>query len=377
MQMQDHEKSQIILLEKAAQFERVRMWDAAVDIYHFLLSAEGKEATQSESVFPDHYITLKLSHVFVELFQWEVAEELIRDLLAEDAENAQLWADMGRVLIEQNRVHEGLRACKMALMLDANLVSAQQSVVRAFIHRHQWDKARSTCDKLLRLEPDCSIAIGLKGVIEMMEGEDVLASDLFNQAVENDPNNAEIYVYRCMLSILNRRWESMVINLETALNMHADIVQMQKIIINPLVEQGFYDEAEQCLEIMIEHAPDNALLYVNWAHILRLGRNYQDALAIVERALAVDADLSAAWVSFVEISMDECPSNIVQILDRVIENNRDNEQLLVFCAHVAFQASMVTLARELVQKVKEINADNVMAGLISRQLDALAHKVSA
>lgn len=367
--------TQIDMLERAYRYEQEKNWGQAEDIYRVLLQDE-LVVDGEQVIFSSHAIERKLVHVLSHSYAWEDIEKRAQALLSASEEDADMWALLGRALIELNRIHDGLRACKMALMLNKEHYGAQVSVARAFIHRHEWEKARNTCNSLLRIE-ETSEVMALAGFVELQEGDMSLALDMFTQAIELDPSNAEAYVFRAVLSIHTHKWHTMLVNLESALRMKADSAAMQKLIIMLLIEQEFYDEAEQCISLMIDYMPKQVMLYVNWAHILRLSRNYQDSLAVLERALMMDNNLSAAWVGFIETSLDEYPAQLEQLIDRVVSNSPDNVRLLAYCAHTAFGHERYDIVRRLIARIRKIEANNAVAASIEHRLLHLGDKAVA
>ncbi len=123
----------------------------------------------------------------LELFQeqWlkpQEAEKLLQNALQKDAKLAIIWACLGEVQLQQDKVRQALESINNALKLESNRARALYIRGLGHLRLHQPSTAKVDFDAALALQPDISAWHMARGAAYLMLEDFVLMCDDFTQA---------------------------------------------------------------------------------------------------------------------------------------------------------------------------------------------------
>ncbi len=165
------------------------------------LEAEGKldQALKINSSFPDA-LTLRAG-IYLHLRRWEPAEQDFEAAIASDPRFAPAYIGLSDLYNEQSHFDDALRTIQQADALTPGIWNVQYEIARAWIGKHQYDRALAVADAALhaRRPYHCLLhfakaraLIGLRRYSQAQtelqtyladdrSGDDRLARDLLNQ----------------------------------------------------------------------------------------------------------------------------------------------------------------------------------------------------
>ncbi len=173
--------------------------------------------------------------------------------------------NVAEALRTQGRSAEAIANYRAALQIDVDFAPAHAGLGIALFQRERYEEAMAALEQALTLQPDLPIAgsslhVFLGRTAQALGRPE--AAEHFARAVRNDPRDREALDHLAMARFGQQR----------------------------------YEEALSLYRIMAEMDPDNALTHSNLgATLYHLGR-LREALASIERALALDPDLDIARV---------------------------------------------------------------------------------
>jgi protein O-GlcNAc transferase len=169
----------------------------------------------------------------------------------------------------------------------------------ADIHRemesHNFDAARTLCQRLLRGDAKNGDALTLAGLLEAQRGDDAKAVEWFDKAIKQLPRRWDLYHNVGMILRRMGRLENAVLRLRKAvlLNPEAGEAHLQLGLV--LGEQGDYGSSIAVLKRAVDCLPENGLARLSLAEALHNHGRVEAAAAQYERAISLDEDLPTAW----------------------------------------------------------------------------------
>lgn len=172
--------------------------------------------------------------------------------------------------IEPAMIREAAKLLRKAIDLDPSYAVARAHLARTEVAlywmtdkaRAHLSEAKTQIDRALELSPDlfeAHVALGYYHYWGQLDYDHAL--EQFGKAMSLRPNDAEVMF---SISMVERR-------------------------------QGKFMESAERLDLAIRLSPRNQLALINQAHTLLLLRRYDDALAMIDRALQIRPEIPIAW----------------------------------------------------------------------------------
>jgi Tfp pilus assembly protein PilF len=198
--------------------------------------------------------------------RYDLAEQELRRILAEDPEDAQAHALLACSLTEQNKLQEAESSARQAIQLAPD--NAYCHYIMGWIKVQQDDlpTARRAVEEAIRLDPECSDYHGLRAAIYLGAQRWQEALDAANEGLRHDPTHQNCLNHRAMA----------------------------------LVKLGRPEEAQQTIGRALQENPENEHTHANlgWAYLHK--GQHEKALEHFSEALRLDPNFDYARQGLVE-----------------------------------------------------------------------------
>ena len=212
--------------------------------------------------------------------QLKEAEEIYRDILTRDPDNADVFQLLGVLAMEQGQFGDAAVLLRRTVTLAPNMVVAWIDLGKALGEREDFDEAIDAIQQAIQLEPQVSLPYGMIGNFRARMGQYGEAIDAYNSGLEIHADNAA-----CLAGLGN------VLKI---IGQHDDAVQAYRnlIRIHPEFAEAYWSLANlknvrfESTEIqaMHEHVSNEKLSEETRIHFcFALGKAYEDE-AEYERA---------------------------------------------------------------------------------------------
>lgn len=101
----------------------------------------------------------------------------------------------GNKALREGRVTDAEESFTAALAIDSTALDARMGWAACKYMNGQLPEAKTALDAVLKVEPNNSQALGLKGIIAWRENDLPVASSALNRAIRYDPNDAQLHNY--------------------------------------------------------------------------------------------------------------------------------------------------------------------------------------
>jgi Flp pilus assembly protein TadD len=209
-------------------------------------------------------------------------------------ESASTHAELGSVLIDQERYEEAETALREAIRLDPDNTSAHSDLGYALNELERYEEAETALREAIRLDPDDSTAhnnlgYALNGLQQYQEAETAL-----REAIRLDPeNSAAHYNLGYALNEL-RRYQEGETALREAIRLDPDHSSAHNSLGYALNELRRYQEGETALREAIRLDPDDTAAHNNLGYALEGMNRYGEAAVEYQHALRLDRENAAA-----------------------------------------------------------------------------------
>jgi len=185
----------------------------------------------------------------------------------------------------------------------------------------------------------------------------------FIKALKSDPENAEVYLARGELLLIQQLYSEAQRDLERSITLNPQNPEAHKLLGQCFYGQKLFKKAVQCLEQAIRLSPRDTSLYRSLARA-HLGRkDSPGAIATLEKAIEIDPDDSRAMVMLGEIFLEKKEyAKVERQINLVLEKEPDN-----FQAHLLRGNMFASLGQDEDAIVELQNATNLQPD----DLDAL------
>ncbi len=198
--------------------------------------------------------------------RYDLAEQELRRLLAQDPEDAQAHALLACSLAEQNKLQEAESSARDAIQLAPDNAYCHYIMGWIKVQEDDLPSARRAVEEAIRLDPECSDYHGLRAAIYLGAQRWQEALDAANEGLRHDPTHQNCLNHRAMA----------------------------------LVKLNRPEEAQQTIGRALQENPENEHTHANlgWAY-LHQGQ-HQKALEHFSEALRLDPNFDYARQGLVE-----------------------------------------------------------------------------
>ncbi|HPP67305.1 MAG TPA: tetratricopeptide repeat protein, partial [bacterium] len=167
-----------------------------------------------------------------------------------------------------------------------------------------FDNALLLYQKSLKNNPENSFLLGKTGKILLKEKRYKEAEDVFKQAINLNPDEAENFFNLGMTYFFLKSYENAISNIEKGLSIQ-EIPSYRVILCDLYVITGKLDKAIESYKILINSFPSNFLLYYNYGLLLeRMGKSDEAETALIE-SIKIQPFFAAAHIQLGALYNDQ------------------------------------------------------------------------
>ncbi|MCH7864528.1 MAG: tetratricopeptide repeat protein [Proteobacteria bacterium] len=268
---------------------------------------------KTPSAIDDHLLEAREHHQAGRLAQ---AEEIYKQILQRQPDNAAVLSKLGAALAGQGRLDETLTPLQRAIELEPDLVEAHNNLGAAFQILGRLDDAVAAFRRALAIKPDhvsahvnlgnalkrqgmledavasyrraleidgdCADAHNGLGAAEMGQGKMADAAACFRRALELNPHHAEALNNLGNILRSEDQLEEAAAMLQRALEINPGLIEAHINLGNTLKSQGNPETAEASFKRALEIDPANAEAHWNYSQVLLLMGRYTEGWAEYE-----------------------------------------------------------------------------------------------
>ena len=149
--------------------------------------------------------------------------------------------------------------------------------------------------QILTIEPRSADALHLLGVIAHQTGNNKVAVDLIDRAIEANPNEAAFYSNRGLALQELKQFETAVASYDRAISLKPDFAEAYSNRGNALQELKQVDAALASYDMAISLKPDYAEAYSNRGNALKELKKFETALASYDMAISLKPDFAETY----------------------------------------------------------------------------------
>jgi tetratricopeptide (TPR) repeat protein len=201
------------------------------------------------------------------------AAQALQKAVALRPEDADAFADLGNVFLQQDRVDEAQRALQQALVLDPDMPRANNTMGLTALKRADADAAERFFRAAIRSQPDLAEARNNLGNLLASRKAYAEAGYHFERAVRSDPKHVQALHSYGMVLALTRAYPQAEAQLRAAIRLSPRLAQAHTDLADVLAAMGRADEAAHEYELAIGLNPGDFDAHLALGEILvRQGR---------------------------------------------------------------------------------------------------------
>ncbi len=229
------------------------------------------------------------------------------------------WASC---LVRLGRKGEAIEAYKRILTKDAKNPAALRALVRLYSDERRWRECLEAVGELLRLRPNESSALEMKGDALTNLGRRPEALAAYEEAAAIDPkdDNLRQKIEEVRVDVPGLLSRALIAsasgNYPQALNLFDDILEVEPSNVNALIgkavayrRSGKPQEAVNCLDLVLGVQPNNASALLNRGNILLAEGDLESALDAFDHLTQLYPNDEEAWAAqgdvLVKMSRDD------------------------------------------------------------------------
>jgi predicted O-linked N-acetylglucosamine transferase (SPINDLY family) len=235
--------------------------------------------------------------------QFDRAESLLRQLIAEDANHASALHLLGVVVYQTDQPAAALGHLQKAADLDPDNAVFQNSLGAAYQQLGQHDEAAACHRRALELRPGDSAALNNLGITLMAQGQTDEAVAAFRRVLERDPGDAACLCNLAAALAAQRQYDEAIALYQQALQQCPNLAQAHNNLGNAHKAKGQLDAAQACYHRAIQLKPRFAQAYHNLGNLLlsrerpdQAMRAFQQALQLSPSDAHIIKDLARAFL---------------------------------------------------------------------------------
>ena len=213
-------------------------------------------------------------------------------------------------LVRLNRKGEAIEAYKRILTKDAKNLAALRALVRLYSDERRWRECLEAVGELLRLRPNESSALEMKGdaLTNLGRRPEALAAYEAAAAIDPKDDNLRQKIEEVRVDVPGLLSRALIAsasgNYPQALNLFDDILEVEPSNVNALIgkavayrRSGKPQEAVNCLDLVLGVQPNNASALLNRGNILLAEGDLENALDAFDHLTQLYPNDEEAWAA--------------------------------------------------------------------------------
>jgi cellulose synthase operon protein C len=216
------------------------------------------------------------------------AELLFSKAVSLDPKNVRNRTALALTQTDVGRYEQGIESLQLIAADDAG-TAADMALIAVLIRKREYDKAQTAVDALERKSSQKSIAMGLRGQIELLQGRKPQAREHFEAAFKLDPGNMVIAQRLASLDMEGGEGGRAVERFESVLRANPKSVAATLAILELKVRsQTPQAELQKLIKDALSQNPGSPALRVALARLQLAERNYKSAQDVLQEGLAAE-----------------------------------------------------------------------------------------
>jgi protein O-GlcNAc transferase len=244
------------VLEKAFQYYQLGQLEAAEQLYREVLAQEPQNPNALSNI----------GLILMELEQFEEALQYSQKAVAVDPTCYQALNNIGLVLKEQKQYEEALNAFQKALTLKPDTPEILNNIGLVFLVQGKFREALQYCQNALAIKPEYPAALNNSGIALMRVGHSEEALCAFQKALALKPHDPNTLNSLGILLMEQGQLEEARCTLKKALEIKPDDLNTLNSLGQVFKEQGRIEEAMACFEQALSVNPNYEMAYHNWVY---------------------------------------------------------------------------------------------------------------
>lgn len=216
------------------------------------------------------------------------AEQLYQKILAEDANQAEVWHLLGILSAQQDKLDIAFEQINKAITLSPDSGSFHNSLGNVLKKQGQTTAAIEQYQIALRLQPNNAAAHSNIGNLYLQNDDLDTAISHYQNALKLKADYADAHYNLGLAFSKKKQFTTALTHFETALQLEKNYPYAHGQIAQILRQQDKLDEAIQHYRLELEQYPHQADIQNDLATVLLNQGNYQEAITYFNTALALD-----------------------------------------------------------------------------------------
>ena len=240
-----------------------------------------------------NYPRITLALIYLELRQYQLAEQNLQEAIQVNAEDSTAYHAMGQLYSLLGRIQEAETQLLQATEMNPGNAYALETLGKLYQRVQRQDEAEGLFRLAIRLEPEePSFSISLGELLQQM-GRSQEAQPIFQRTVDQNPNQPAVLMgYAGFLAAAGQRQQAETVYRQ-ALGITPEDANLRVRYGLFLQNQGRLNDAEREFRAAIRMQPQNPFAHYNLASLHLSRRNVSRAEGELQRAMEADPRLAA------------------------------------------------------------------------------------
>ncbi|NPB07312.1 MAG: tetratricopeptide repeat protein [Aquificae bacterium] len=253
-------------------------------------SSEGIRYLQKALEVQEHYTpaVLSLGKFYEEKRDFTKAEELYREVLEEDPDNAVILEKLGKLYIASNRIREAKKIYEKLLQISPENPNYQHEYVLILLNLGEFKRAREILSRLYARFPNNPNITFTYALTLELTGDLERAKELYEQLLTLFPNNAKVIERLAGVYLDLGEYESAKNLIEKGKVIEPDNVNFRFLEADYYLKKGEYEKALSVLNKIQEEYPEDYRVFFMKAIVYDYMGKYREAEEKLRKAMELN-----------------------------------------------------------------------------------------
>ena len=226
--------------------------------------------------------------------RWPEAEQLYRNLLAQQPDQSDLWHSLGMLLHQTGRLDAAIPCYQQVISLHPRHANAYNNLGVAFKAQGQLDAAEQQYRQALHLRPDYPEVHNNLGNVLRLQGRIEAAIDHYQRALALVPGYPDAHNSLGMIWLDQGLVAEAIAHFRQGIQLHPDNADAHNNLGNALQQQDQFEAAVECYRQALTLQPQNATIHNNLGAALQELDQFEASTAVYRQAIALAPDYADA-----------------------------------------------------------------------------------
>ncbi len=296
--------------------------------------------------------------------KYDEAIDLLKGNFSSLSNDPNLLSIISHCHILNDNLEEAIICLEKAKSINPKIASIGWNETRILLKQKKVDEALVIAKKTNKLFPDDVEGMGVLGSCLRLHGDIDVSLKFLNKAIKINPNYAEAYINRGLISLIQKKKIKCLSDLEKAHQLKPHIRDIWHLVLDLKMDLKQFEDIFNTSRSMLKIDPNDAKIYAKIAFSYQILQKFEKAVLSYKKAININPNYAEAYINMgIALKKQGKFGEAIESFNKALEIKHDYAEAYINIGNALKDQNKFEEAIETYNKALEIKPDYVEAYL--------------